>query len=222
MRYIFGVAIVGCVLQVVSAQEPAPPNQWNITRNDKLAGALWRIAAATHTRIGFEATDIVRISGSVKRIPPVSVSTLEDSLNTVVGADDRYEWRKVEDVVVVRPKGAWGSPSDPFNRPMRNLRVENAPLGDVVLGIRDFIYTGNFVITHRSSGIVPVSFQLRSGTVVDALNQLIDAADQALWIASYRPIGQPADRFPGWDLDLQVRDGVHLQSLSSSYPPARN
>ena len=121
----------------------------------------------------------------------MSASTLEDSLNAVVGADDRYEWRKVDDVVVVRPKLAWDAQSNPFNRPMRNVQVENAALGDVVFGLRDFIYTDKFAILHRSG--IPVSLHVQSGTVIDVLNELMVAADQVLWVASYRPI-RPARR----------------------------
>jgi hypothetical protein len=220
MRYVVGLAIAVCVLQAVSAQEPSI--QAIVTRNDILAGALWRIAAATHTRIGFEATDHVRIAASLKRIPPtMSFSTLEAGLNAIVGADDRYEWRRVDEFVVVRPKGAWDDPSDPFNRPLRNVEVENATPPWVLTAVRDFIYTNKFAVTPRPTpSPIPVSFQARSGTVVDVLNELMAAADQALWIASYRPIGRPADRFPRWDLDLQIRDFTHLNALSSSHPPA--
>jgi hypothetical protein len=218
MRHVLGLVMVGCVLQAASAQEPAPSDHAKITRNDNLAAALWRIAAATNTRIGFEATDIVRIPAFLNRIPPVSVSTLEESLNAAVGADDRYQWRKLDHVVVVRPKGAWDNPSNPFNRPMRNVDVENVALRDVVSGLRDFIYTDKFAVRSRSG--IPVSLHVQSGTVIDVLNELMVAADQVLWIASYRPVGQPADRFPTWDLDLQIRDSNRLHSLSSSHPPA--
>jgi hypothetical protein len=218
MRDILGLIVAGLALQVVSAQT-VPDNQPNLTRNDILAGRLWRIAAATHTRIGFQATDIVRTDGYVKRIPPVSVSTLEDALDAVVGADDRYEWRRANDIVLVRPKGAWDDPSDPLNRPLRNADVESATASWVLKAVRDFVYTGKFAITGGvTAGPRPVSFHVSSGTVVDVLNELMIAADSALWIASYRPIGQPAERFPNWDLDLQIRNFDLLTALSSSGP----
>jgi hypothetical protein len=223
MRHVLCLVIAGCILHAVAGQAQAPPpNAVIVTRNDNLAGALRRIAVSTHTRIGFEATDFVRISASFKKTPPLSVSTLEDGLNAVVGADDRYEWREVDDVVVVRPKGAWNDSSNPFNRPLRNVGVENAMPSWVLLAVRDFIYTDKFAVVPRptSSPIPPVSLHMQSGTVIDVLNDLMVAADQVLWIASYRPIGRPADRFPGWDLDLQIRDANHLNSTSSSHPPA--
>jgi hypothetical protein len=65
------------------------------------------------------------------------------------------------------------------------------------------------------------SLSVQSGTVVDVLNELMIAADQLMWVASYRPIGQPADRFPGWDLSLELRGANQVSSLSRSHPPGR-
>jgi hypothetical protein len=141
---------------------------------------------------------------------------LDDSLNAAVGADDRYEWRKLDNVVVVRPKGAWDDQSNPFNRPMRNVHAEDAAPLAVLQGVRDFMSTDKFAIGYKPTRM-PVSFHIQSGTVIDVLNELMVAADNVLWIASYRPIGQPADRFPTWDLDLQIRDSDHLDGLSSSH-----
>ena len=123
MRRVLSLVAVGFVLQAVGAQGQSPAYDASVTPNDTLAAALWRIAKSTNTRIGFEATDHTRIS--LERIPAQPVSTLEEALNAAVGADDRYEWRRVHDVVVVRPKDAWDDPSDPLNRQMRNVQVEN-------------------------------------------------------------------------------------------------
>jgi hypothetical protein len=221
MRHVFGLLLASCVLQAVSAQGQAPSDEAIITANDVLAGRLWRIAAATHTRIGFEATDHVSFRGRLKDVPPFSVSTLDDGLNAAVGADDRYEWRK-GDVVLVRPKRAWDDPTNPFNRRMRNVQVANAPPIAVLRGLRDLIYTDRFAITPITTTTdIPVSFSVQSGTVIDVLNQLMVAADLVLWTGSYRRHGQPAERFPRWDLSLAVSDRVQMNSWSSGQPPAR-
>jgi hypothetical protein len=129
MRRVLSLVAVGFVLQAVGAQGQSPAYEASVTPNDRLAAALWRIATSTNTRIGFEATDHTRIS--LERLPAVPVSTLEDALNAAVGADDRYEWRRVHDFVIVRPKGAWDDPSNPFNRQMRPVHLEVAtPLAD--------------------------------------------------------------------------------------------
>jgi hypothetical protein len=195
MRHLIGVVAVCCGLQaIVSAQAPGTASE---LADDVLSGALWRIAVATHTRIGFESVDFVRLRGGLKDVPAFPISSRDEALKAVVDADPRYEWRAIGDFVVVRPKSAWNDSADPFNRPVRNLRVENAMSNGVLLGLRDFIYTNRFAVVPGPRGM-PVSFEVQSGTVVDVLNRLMESADTVLWIASYRPNAQPGQRFPGW------------------------
>jgi hypothetical protein len=108
--------------------------------DDAVAGALWRIAIATQTRIGFESIEFVR-SGRLSSFPAFPVSSRDEALQTVLAANPRYEWRAIGDFVLVRPKGAWNNAGDPFNRPVSNLRVDNGTETGVLLGLRDFIYT---------------------------------------------------------------------------------
>jgi hypothetical protein len=123
-------------------------------------------------------------------------------------------------MVLVRPKGAWNDSTNPFNRSMRNVQIESATPSTVVLGLRDFIYSGRFVITPTpTTEEQPVSFSVKSGTVINVLNELVATTNLVLWIGSYRPIGQPADRFPNFDLSLEVRDVASLQFWSGSSPP---
>jgi hypothetical protein len=49
----------------------------------------------------------------------------------------------------------------------------------------------------------------------------VAAADFVLWTGSYRPASQPAERFPRWDLSLEVRDRVRSKALSIGQPPAQ-
>ena len=220
MRHVFSLILAVCALQTLDAHRQTPSHPAVTTKNDRLAGALWRMAAATKTRIGFEATDHVRIAGRLEDIPMLSFVTLEDGLNAAVGADGRYEWRRIGDGIVVRPKRAWDDPTNPFNRSVRGVQVQNEAPGSVLLGIRDFIYTGKFAIVDPNVGGVPpilVSFEVKAGTVVDALNELTIAADQVLWIASYRPLGQAGDRWPSWDLSLQLGDARLLNAFSGSH-----
>lgn len=183
--------------------------------DDALSGALWRIAVATQTRIGFESIEFVR-SGMLKNVPPFPVSSRDEALNAAVDANPRYEWRRVGDFVVVRPRQAWGDAGDPFNRPVRNLRVENATESGVLLGVKDLIYTNRFAAPQRQG--TPVAFDVQSGTVIDVLNQLMQSADAVFWNAAYRPNAQPGQRFPGWDLLLALRDSTGMRSLSESCP----
>jgi hypothetical protein len=184
--------------------------------DDIIAVKLWRIAVATHTRIGFEAVDHVKFPSMLEHTPPFAVSGLDESLNAAL--DDRYEWGKAGDVIVVRPVGARLDPKNPFNRPIRNIQVQNALPNGVLGGVRDFIYTNTFTVDPRPKGNEPlVSFQLQSRTVIDLLNALMTASDQMMWVGAYRLIGQ-SHRFPKWDLTLDLRNAEHLTGYTGSYP----
>jgi hypothetical protein len=215
MRNVLCFVAAVCVLASSPAEGQGPPKQI-VTPNDQLAAALWRIATVTNTRIGFESTDHVHISGALKRLPELSVSSLEDGLDTVVGADDRYEWRKIGDIAVVRPKRAWGDPNNPFNRHVRNVQVRNEGLTAVLLAIRDLIYTDKFTVVSKPTTEVPLSFELQTGTIVDVLNHVMVAGGQVFWTASYRPLDQPGERWQYWDLVLEMRDAVFTNSMSGS------
>ena len=122
------------------------------------------------------------------------------------------------DIIIVRPTGEWKNPSSPFNRPIRNVQVQQAWSNGVLGGVRDFIYTNNFAVDPRPNGGVPaISLQLPAGTVIDLLNALMTAADQIMWVAAYVPVGKSA-RFPKWDLTIDLRDGERLTGYTGSYP----
>src|SRR5207248_2179554 len=89
-------------------------------------------------------------------------------------------------------------------------------LADDVFGLRDFIYTNRFAVVPHPQGTA-VSFEIQSGTVVDVLNRLMEAADTVLWIASYRPNAQAEQRFPSWDLQMQLRGAALLHGLTESH-----
>ena len=216
MRHLIGIVAVCFGLQaIVSAQAPGTAFE---LADDVLGGALWRIAVATHTKIGFESVEFVQMPGRLKRVPAFPISSRDEALKAAVDADPRYEWRAIGDFVVVRPKSAWNDSANPFNRPVRNLRVENATSNGVLLGLRDFIYTNRFAVLLNHQGI-PMSFEVQSGTVIDVLNRLMESAETVLWNASYRPNAQLGQRFPGWDLQMQLRDATFLHGLTESHPP---
>jgi hypothetical protein len=123
MRHLIGIFTVCFGLRaIVSTQAPGTAFE---LADDMLGGALWRIAVATHTRIGFESVEFVRLPGGLKGVPAFPISSRDEAVKAAVDADPRYEWRAIDDFVVVRPKSAWNDPADPFNRPVRNLRVDD-------------------------------------------------------------------------------------------------
>ena len=218
MRQVLTLILVGCVVSGVAGYAQAPADRASVAENDALGGALWRLAVLTKTKIGFEALDHVRLPRRLESIPPLQVSSLEDGLNAVVGADGPYEWRRVGDVVVVRPRRGWDNPSNPFNRSTGRVHVRNYTSGQVLLGIRDFIYTNTFASSNPTVSGTPVSFELHAGTIVDGLNQLLVASDRVLWIAAYRALGT-SERFPEWDLTLETRTARVRAEYSGSATP---
>jgi len=211
------VLVFGLVIVHTDRGRAQPSGTLSELADDALGGALWHIAVATQTKIGFESVEFVHVPGQLKHVPTFPVSSRDEALTAALDANPRYEWRSIGDIVVVRPKGAWNEPADPFNRPVRNLRVENAQDYGVILGLRDFIYTNKFAVPPGGQAI-PVSFDVQSGTVVDALNRLLESADTMLWMASYRPHAQPGQRFPNWDLQISTRNSISLQSETDSQP----
>ena len=162
MRHLIGIVALCFGLQAIgSAQGAGTASE---LADDAVGSALWQIAVQTQTRIGFESVNFVRMFG-LRRNPQFLVTSRDEALDAAVSVDSPYEWRAIGDVVVVRPKSAWNDSSNPFNRPVRNLQVAHASAVDVLLGVRDFIYTNRFAV--RTGQGIPVSFDVQSGTVVD-------------------------------------------------------
>jgi hypothetical protein len=213
MRHLIGIVAVCFGLQAIANAQVA--GTASELADDRLAEALWQIAAETQTRIGFESVNFVKLFGL--RRSEFSVTSRDEALDAAVPVNSPYEWRAIGDVVVVRPKRAWNDASNPFNRPVRNLRVAHASPGDVLVGVRDFILTNRFAV--RTGQGIPISFDVQSGTVVDTLNQLMESSDCVLWIASYRPNPKPEQRDQGWDLQMLLMKATHWESLTAGPLP---
>lgn len=67
--------------------------------------------------------------------------------------DGRYEWRKVDDMVVVRPKLAWNDADDPLNRSVRDVQVTDWLKIDVIDALVSFIYTNRFAPSHKFAAL---------------------------------------------------------------------
>ena len=229
MRHLIVALVLCCGLPPVRAQEPVPsptpdpslrPAE---TPSDILSDVLWRIAVASHLRIGFESAHETRLGTKLSQTPSLGDWTLKQALDTAVAADDRYEWRAMDDTIVVRPKRAWTDAADPLNRPLSNLQITEAPPSAVLLGLRDFVYTNRFDVSRARKGALggvyphAVSLHVDSGTVLDVLNRLTLASDQVMWLASYRGSnGQGSDS--GWGLTFELRNAQHVTGASASRP----
>jgi len=125
MRHLIGIVAVCFGLRAVVSAQQAPATAAELA-DDALGAALWRIAVTTQTRIGLESVEFVRLPAALKRVPTFPISSRDAALKAAVDADPGYEWLAIGDFAVVRPKGAWNDSADPFNRPVRDPRVENA------------------------------------------------------------------------------------------------
>jgi hypothetical protein len=210
---VFGLVIVDT--DRGRAQPSVTPSE---LADDALGSALWHIAVATQTKIGFESVEFVHVPGQLKNVPTFPVSSRDEALTAALDANPRYERRSIGDIVVVRPRVRGTSPLIRSIDLYEICGVENAQPHGVILGLRDFIYTNKFAVLPGGQAI-PVSFDVQAGTVVDALNRLLESSDTVLWIASYRPNAQADQRFPSWDLQISTRNSITLQSETDSHPP---
>ena len=141
--------------------------------------------------------------------------TLAQTLDTAMTIDTRYEWHMVDDMVVVRPKSAWTDGTDPLNRLVRNLRVSDRSLADVILAVRDFLYTNRLDVKKRTNVPGLLSFFVGSGTVVDVLNGMTAASDGTMWTAFADRVADTANG-SHWDLVIDVRSGQHVAGFLGS------
>ena len=189
-----------------------------------LAEALWRIAVTTHTRVGFQSigrTQFVHVNKSTNP----ELLDLSHAVDAVVTEDPRYEWHLVGETAVIRPREAWTDPADPLNRRVPAAQFTNETTNHVLLRLTNLIFYNQFTLDHNPALGVPVSFQMKAGTVVDALNQLTEQAGQVMWVAWARPRDKPN----GWDvctnigschsaLEFELRDTEHDNGGLSTQP----
>jgi hypothetical protein len=214
MREMFVVAVA--LFVSVGASSPAAQRKPSPTDTD-LAETLWRIAATTHTRVGFQS--IGRTPYRLKKSIDPEPLDVSRAVDAAVAADPRYEWHMVGGTAVIRPREAWTDPADPLNHRVPAVPLTSETTNRVLNGLSDLIFHNQFTPEYVATGI-PVSFQMKAGTIVDALNQLAEQAGQMMWIAYARPRDNP----DGWnvcltpgtcraDLAFQLREAEHLSGV---------
>ena len=212
MRAICAVAVA---VLVSLGGSPAAAQQDASPQDTALAEALWRIAVTTHTRVGFQSIGRTRHIRLNKSTNP-ELLDVSRAVDAVVTEDPRYEWHFVGETAVIRPREAWTDPADPLNRRVPPAQLTNEAMNRVLIALSNLIFYNRFTLEHPPNGI-PVSFQMKAGTVVDALNQLAEQAGQVMWVAWARPRDNPN----GWDvctnigschfdLVFDLRDAEHI------------
>ena len=218
---------VAVTLLVSVGGSPAAAQQDDSPQDTSLAAALWRIAVTTHTRVGFQSTGRARHTRLETSTDP-DLLDVSHAVDAVVREDPRYEWHLVGDTAVVRPREAWTDAADPLNRRVPAAQLTNETTNGVLLRLSNLVFYNQFTPEHYTTLGIPASFQMKAGTVVDALNQLVDQAGQVMWVAWARP----RDNADGWDvctnigschfdLEFHIADAEHWSGGVSTQPQPR-
>jgi hypothetical protein len=221
-----------CVIVValfVSFGGSSPAAQQDASPTDtEVAQKLWRIAATSHVRVGFQSIGIPGHRHLNENIDPEPMA-VSRALDAVVAADPRYEWHMVAGTAVIRPREAWTDPADPLNHRVPAVQITNEPMNGVLFGLSNLIFYNQFTLDpkvgHKET---LVSFPMKAGTIIDALNQLAEEAGQIMWVAYARPRDNP----DGWSvcqtpgschsaLRFDLRGAEHTTGLVATQPWAK-
>jgi hypothetical protein len=130
----------------------------------------------------------------------------------------------VGSTAVIRPREAWTDPADPLNHRVQAVQITNEMTNAVLGGLSNLIFNNQFTLLHPALG-TPVTFPMKAGTIIDALNQLTEQAGRVMWVASARP----RDNQDGWDvcqnignchadLVFDLRDAEHITGALVAQP----
>jgi hypothetical protein len=222
MREICAVVVA---LLVFGGSSPAAQGDADLKDTD-LADTLWQIAVATHTRVGFQSIGRTPWWTHLKRSIDPEPLDVSRAVDAAVAADVRYGWHMVGGTAVIRPREAWTDPGDPLNHRVPDVQLTNETPLSVLNGLSNLVFYNRFKPEHPANEL-PVSFQMKAGTVVDALNQLAEQAGQMMWTVYARPRDSPN----GWDVCLvpgschadlifQLRGAEHLSAGVATQPMA--
>lgn len=226
-----------CVVAVallVSFGGSLPAGQQDASSTDtELAQKLWRIAATSHVRVGFQSIAPTRHRSLNESLDPEPID-VSRAVDAVVAADPRYEWHMVAGIAVVRPREAWTDPADPLNHRVPAVQITNEPPNGVIMGLSNLIFYDQFTL-EPGAGILgpaamgtPVSFPMKAGTIIDALNQLAEQTGLIMWVAWARPRENPDGwnvcQTPGschFDLQFDLRNAQRISGTVATQPRAR-
>jgi len=220
------MCVVVVVLLVSIGASSHAAQQDSSPADTDLAQKLWRIAAGSHVRVGFQSTGLTRHSNLNESVDPQPMD-VSRAVDAMVAADPRYEWHMVGGTAVVRPREAWADPADPLNRRVPAVQITGEPPNGVLMGLSNLIFYNQFTLKPGAMG-TPISFPMKAGTIIDALNQLAEQADQVMWVAYARPRDNP----DGWNvcqtpgtchsaLQFDLRGAQRISGTVATQPRAR-
>ena len=159
------------------------------------------LARSARVPIGFEevAQEPQKDDGDIAKVPIAQRTTLigltiARALDALVAADPRYSWREYDDVLVIRPVGAWRDPTHFLHETLGPIELK-AKRGIDIVG--DLYDQKGLPMKWSEGGMlgdppqrgrdlnVPISVTLPSATVLDVLNGITKSHGQLSWLIEY-------------------------------------
>jgi hypothetical protein len=149
---------------------------------------LAKLAVAAGVPMGFEA------AGQPTRLShPVTATgrKLSEVLDDLIRADDRYEWREDDAVIVVRPAAAWRDPLSVFNTAVGPIRQRQMQASDAA-SLMAQLFGVRSDVSSALGDTITFSVDLpEGGTLLGALNAIVRAHGTMTW--SVAPMSAPSD-----------------------------
>jgi hypothetical protein len=114
--------------------------------------------------------------------------TVRDALDTLVRTDPRYLWQSMNGVTVVRPVLASADPHNLLNQPVQDIDWQDVTAEQAFVNVRKLIH-GSFNVPSTFAGSDHdgrlLSIRVRSGSVLDVLNEIVRAHGELMWAVEY-------------------------------------
>jgi hypothetical protein len=174
---------------------------------ERLRFLLTLVARSARVPIGFEEVAGIPLpfDGNLSAIPSSARTvliglTVGEALDALVSADHRCSWREQGGMILIRPAEAWTNPVHFLHQRFTGFRLPDGTVSDVVSAI--YAQFG-LQITYGEGGVLGdppgpdfglerrMAFDVPSGTVVEALNDVVRAHGGLGWMVHYADA--PAD-----------------------------
>lgn len=156
--------------------------------------ALDLLARVAHVPVGLEKTTDCALDGRTRTPGPesetVSGVSAREAVDHLVASMPRYSWKEVSGVVVIRPTSAWTDPHDLLNQHVQPFDASDVSPDDVLHATLRAA-TPSLFMPHqdvpRSGALVNLRMTIAfpGGTLLDALNAIVDASGSAAWQVGY-------------------------------------
>jgi hypothetical protein len=115
-------------------------------------------------------------------------ATVREALDTLVRSDPRYLWQSMDGVIVVRPVLASADPHNLLNQPVRDIDWQGVTAEEALRNVRRLIHGSSNVpstLPESDHDGRRLSVRVRSGSVLDVLNEIVRAHGELMWSVVY-------------------------------------